>query len=78
MTATLTLEQLRQDIADVLGEEPADIPLDENLVDHGLDSVRLMTLVGRWREAYGVDVALTDLAERPAIEQWATLLRLPA
>ena len=34
----LTLEQLRADIADVLGEDPADIPLDENLVDYGLDS----------------------------------------
>ncbi|MFH9071029.1 phosphopantetheine-binding protein [Streptomyces alboflavus] len=78
VTPTLTLDQLRRDIADVLGEEPADIPLDENLVDYGLDSVRLMTLVGRWRETYGVDAALTDLAERPAIEEWATLLKLPA
>ncbi|MEL3951780.1 phosphopantetheine-binding protein [Streptomyces sp. LNU-CPARS28] len=78
VTPTLTLDQLRRDIADVLGEEPADIPLDENLVDYGLDSVRLMTLVGRWREMYGVDVALTDLAERPAIEEWAALLKLPA
>lgn len=78
MNAPLTLERLRADIADVLGEEPHDIPLDENLVDHGLDSVRLMTLAGRWRETYGVEVSLTDLAERPAVDAWAALLGLPA
>ncbi|KUF18031.1 MULTISPECIES: phosphopantetheine-binding protein [Streptomyces] len=78
MSATLTLDQLRKDIADVLGEEPGDIPLDENLIDYGLDSVRLMTLVGRWRETYGVEVALTDLAERPAVDAWAALLGLTA
>ncbi|WP_345943306.1 phosphopantetheine-binding protein [Streptomyces sp. SID8352] len=70
----LTLEQLRADIADVLGESPEDIPDDENLVDYGLDSVRLMVLVGRWRDAHGLDVAVTDLAERPAVEEWAALL----
>ncbi|MFG3281355.1 phosphopantetheine-binding protein [Streptomyces sp. NPDC048111] len=72
----LTLEQLRADVADVLGEDPADIPLDENLVDYGLDSVRLMTLVGRWRETHGVDTAFADLAEKPALEEWARLLGL--
>ncbi|TVL89698.1 phosphopantetheine-binding protein [Streptomyces sp. SAJ15] len=71
---TLTLEQLRADVADVLGEEPADIPDDENLVDYGLDSVRLMTLVERWRRDHGVTVDLADLAERPALEEWGRLL----
>ncbi|MFB7917471.1 phosphopantetheine-binding protein [Streptomyces sp. NPDC056061] len=74
----LTLEQLRADIADVLGESVDDIPDDENLVDYGLDSVRLMMLVGRWREAHGTDVAVADLAERPAIEEWAVLMGIGA
>ncbi|MFH8990449.1 phosphopantetheine-binding protein [Streptomyces sp. NPDC017940] len=78
MSQTLTLEQLREDVADVLGEEPVDVPLDEHLGDHGLDSVRLMTLVGGRRETYGVEVALTDLAERPAVAAWAALLGLTA
>lgn len=69
-----TLARLRADVADVLGEDPADIPIDENLVDHGLDSVRLMTLAGRWREEHGVEVAFADLAEKPALEEWAALL----
>ncbi|MFD7669004.1 phosphopantetheine-binding protein [Streptomyces sp. NPDC059788] len=70
----LTLEQLRNDVADVLGEDPADIPDDENLVDYGLDSVRLMALAGRWNRDHGIEVAVADLSEEPALEKWAVLL----
>ncbi|MGC3000515.1 phosphopantetheine-binding protein [Streptomyces sp. G35A] len=71
---TLTVRRIREDVADVLGEDPADIPDDENLVDYGLDSVRLMSLVERWRREHGADISFVDLAERPAIEAWAPLL----
>lgn len=70
----LTLELIRGDVADCLGEDPADIPLDENLVDYGLDSVRLMTLLERWRREHGVEADFAGLAEQPAIEAWAPLL----
>ncbi|KOU04709.1 isochorismatase [Streptomyces sp. NRRL F-5755] len=70
----MTLEQLRKDVADVLGEDPADIPDDENLVDYGLDSVRLMSLAGRWNRDHGIEVAVADLSEEPALEKWAVLL----
>ncbi|MGK5631813.1 phosphopantetheine-binding protein [Streptomyces sp. URMC 123] len=70
----LTLDLIRNDVADVLGEDPADLPDDENLVDYGLDSVRLMALAERWRRDHGVEVTFVDLAGRPAIEQWAALL----
>ena len=70
----LTLEQIRSDVADCLGEDPADIPLDENLVDYGLDSVRVMALLARWRQEHAVQADFADLAERPAIEAWAPLL----
>nr|WP_179853026.1 phosphopantetheine-binding protein [Streptomyces sp. 1331.2] len=68
-----TVERIRAEVADLLGEDPADIPLDENLVDWGLDSIRLMSLAERWR-AEGAEVAFVQLAERPAIEAWAELL----
>lgn len=71
---TLTVRRIREDVADVLGEDPADIPDDENLVDYGLDSVRLMSLVERWRREHGAEISFVDLAERPAIEAWAPLL----
>ncbi|MEU9594701.1 phosphopantetheine-binding protein [Streptomyces sp. NPDC048193] len=70
----LTLEQIRSDIADCLGEDPADIPVDENLVDCGLDSVRIMALLERWRRDHAVTADFADLAEQPAIEAWAPLL----
>ncbi|MFD7749296.1 phosphopantetheine-binding protein [Streptomyces sp. NPDC059698] len=75
MTAVaLTLGQLRADVADILGEDPEEIPVDENLVDYGLDSVRLMSLAAGWRRDHGVTVEFADLAERPALESWAPLL----
>lgn len=75
MTATtLTLERMRTDVADVLGEDPSDNSLDENLVDHGLDSVRIMALLERWRRDHGAQATFVDLAEQPAIEAWAPLL----
>ncbi|USQ85071.1 phosphopantetheine-binding protein [Streptomyces phaeoluteigriseus] len=71
---SLTVEQIRADVADVLGEEPEDIPVDENLLDLGLDSVRIMTLLERWRHDHAVTAGFADLAERPAVEAWAALL----
>ncbi|MER8098658.1 phosphopantetheine-binding protein [Kitasatospora sp. NPDC094016] len=68
-----TVERIRTEVADLLGEDPADVPLDENLADWGMDSVRLMALVERWR-AEGAEVAFVQLAERPAVEAWAALL----
>ncbi|MFC9236469.1 phosphopantetheine-binding protein [Streptomyces decoyicus] len=70
----LTLDQIRKDVADSLGEDAEDIPLDENLVDYGLDSIRIMSLVERWRREHGVQVGFVDLAEKPALEAWAPLL----
>ncbi|MFR9795053.1 phosphopantetheine-binding protein [Streptomyces sp. MS06] len=70
----LSLEQIRADVADCLGEDPADVPLDEDLVDHGLDSVRVMTLLERWRREHGVTADFADLAEQPAVRAWALLL----
>lgn len=73
-TAQLTLERIRADVADVLGEDPADIEDEDNLVDVGLDSVRLMSLVERWRAEYGVEVSFVELAEKPGITVWWELL----
>jgi aryl carrier-like protein len=71
---SLTVERIRRDVAESLGEDPAEIPLDDNLVDWGLDSVRVMTLLERWRREYGVRADFEDLAEHPAVESWAALL----
>lgn len=71
---SLTREQLRADVAASLGEDPAALPDDGDLVDHGLDSVRLMTLLEGWRRDHGVQADFADLAETPSLAAWARLL----
>ena len=70
---SLTLEGLRNDVAEVLAEEPGSFGDDENLLDLGLDSIRLMTLATRWREA-GFEAGYLDLAQEPTVAAWFTLL----
>ncbi|MEU8778952.1 phosphopantetheine-binding protein [Streptomyces sp. NPDC048606] len=70
---SLDLDRLVHDVAEVLYVEPSDISPDEDLIDQGLDSIRLMTLVERWR-AEGARISFVDLAERPTLREWAALL----
>ncbi|MDA5284670.1 phosphopantetheine-binding protein [Streptomyces sp. NPDC054904] len=70
---TFALDRLVRDVADVLYAEPAEVLVDESLLDQGLDSIRLMTLVERWR-AEGARISFVDLAERPTLRAWAEIL----
>ncbi len=45
-------------------DEPLD---DENLIDYGLDSVRMMALAARWRKVHG-DIDFVMLAKNPTID----------
>ncbi|MFI8931595.1 phosphopantetheine-binding protein [Streptomyces sp. NPDC053474] len=74
MTQTLSPEQLRADVAELLDCDPAEIAPDDNLMDHGLDSVRIMSLIERWRAAGAATVEFPDLAERPELGHWTALL----
>ncbi|NMJ16079.1 isochorismatase, partial [Salmonella enterica subsp. enterica serovar Anatum] len=51
-------------------DEPLD---DENLIDYGLDSVRIMGLAARWRKVHG-DIDFVMLAKNPTIDAWWALL----
>lgn len=63
---------LRAVILPLLDE--SDAPLDdENLIDYGLDSVRMMALAARWRKVYG-DIDFVMLAKNPTIDAWWALL----
>ncbi len=73
MSSTLTRDRMRADLAALL-----DLPVDEftedaNLLDLGLDSVRLMSLVERWRSE-GVSVDFVDLASDPELRAWFEVL----
>lgn len=65
----VTLETMRADIAEMIGEEPDAIGIDDNLMDLGLDSMRLMNLILLWQEA-GVDLDFGEFAERFTLRGW--------
>lgn len=69
----LSLEHMRADIARLLHEPPENIFDDDNLMDLGLDSMRLMKLASLWREA-GAQVEFADLAVEATLGQWWALI----
>jgi len=69
----LTRQGVHEQVAELLGEEPGDVGGTDDLIDLGLDSIRVMTLVGLWRKR-GVDVSFEDLAESPTLDAWWSLL----
>ncbi|WP_327693506.1 phosphopantetheine-binding protein [Streptomyces sp. NBC_00459] len=73
MPAPLTMEGFRADLAEYLYLRPDEIDLDENPLYAGLDSLRIVTLIERWRET-GADVTFVELAERTSFAQWWQLL----
>lgn len=73
----LSTEQLIADVADVLQLDPAAVDYELNLRDQGMDSVRLMDLVERWRSA-GVDqIDFITLAEDSRLDHWIEVLGNP-
>ncbi|MDX3638182.1 phosphopantetheine-binding protein [Streptomyces sp. MB09-02B] len=73
MPAPLTPEGFRTDLAEFLYLEPDEVDLEGNPLYAGLDSLRIVTLIERWRET-GVDVSFVELAERTSFAQWWELL----
>ena len=70
----VTAEQIRSDVAELLACDPAEIDPNEDLLDRGLDSMRLMSLVERWREAGATDLEFPDLAEQPELGHWVKVV----
>ena len=68
-TQTLSLEKMRADIARIQHEDPSEIGDEDSLIDLGLDSIRAMALVTRWRDA-GAEVEFSELAEDARLSHW--------
>jgi bifunctional isochorismate lyase / aryl carrier protein len=66
-------QRLREEVAELLSQSPSDLGDEENLLDRGLDSIRIMSLVERWRRQ-GAEVTFVELAERPTLTDWYALL----
>lgn len=73
LPGTISIDALRQQIIPLLDEDSEDIGNDENLIDYGLDSVRIMELATRWRKIRE-DIDFIALAKSPTIDSWWSLL----
>ncbi|WP_423378966.1 isochorismatase family protein [Burkholderia sp. LMG 32019] len=71
---TPTLAMITAQVARSLRMPAADLREHDNLIDCGLDSIRMMTLVEAWR-AQGYDVTFVQLAEQPTLDAWTRVLR---
>ena len=75
---TLTLEQMREDIARLIDLEPEEVGDTDFLPDLGLDSLRLMQLVTAWEQA-GLKADFSVFAESATLgEWWSEISRLQA
>ncbi|MFE5718727.1 non-ribosomal peptide synthetase [Streptomyces erythrochromogenes] len=69
----LSIDDLRGVVTELLGSD-AEPPGDQvNLIELGLDSLKLMRIANRFRRA-GVDVGFADLARNPTLADWEALL----
>ena len=68
----LTYECLREDVLAMLAEVD-EVSGDENLISLGLDSLKIMRLLSRWRKA-GAGVTFADMVEEPTLNAWWRLV----
>ncbi|ORA40135.1 non-ribosomal peptide synthetase [Mycobacterium aquaticum] len=66
-------QSIREAVADLLGVGSDAVDPDADLIGQGLDSIRMMSLAGRWRRA-GIDVDFAALAAAPTVSAWAELV----
>ncbi|MBM7344361.1 isochorismatase family protein [Pantoea coffeiphila] len=77
-TTPASKAQLRALVLPLLDDDAEDLDDADNLVDYGLDSVRMMELAARWRQIHS-DIDFISLAKDPSIDGWWKLLsREPA
>ena len=62
-------DDIRGQVAQILGIATADIADDDDLIAIGLDSIRMMRIAGGWRKL-GHDVNFAQLAASPTVADW--------
>lgn len=69
MNTPLSKDDIIAAVSEQLQIPVTEIDLTDDLLMLGLDSVRLMSLVGKWKSE-GVQVNFIDLAVQPTLESW--------
>ncbi|MBU9765739.1 amino acid adenylation domain-containing protein [Mycobacterium sp. TNTM28] len=66
-------QTIREAVADLLGVGTDTVDPNADLIAQGLDSIRMMSLAGRWRR-HGIDVDFASLAATPTVSAWVELV----
>jgi mycobactin phenyloxazoline synthetase len=66
-------QTVRDEVAALLGIDPDDVDPNADLIASGLDSIRMMSLSGRWRKQ-GINVGFAALAANPTVAAWMDLV----
>ncbi|MEN4399546.1 amino acid adenylation domain-containing protein [Mycolicibacterium senegalense] len=64
---------VRAEVAELLGVSADDVDPNADLIASGLDSIRMMSLSGRWRKQ-GINVGFAALAANPTVAAWTDLV----
>ena len=76
--AGLGMARMRRDLAAALRISAQDLGDHDDLLDHGLDSIRMIELVSLWR-TLGPDLAVEELVEaEPTLSAWWEVVRSAA
>ncbi len=68
---------VRAEVAELLGVGADAVDPTSNLIGQGLDSIRMMSLAGKWRRR-GIDVDFATLSADPTVEAWSRLVSTDA
>lgn len=68
-----TAETVRDEVAELLGVSTEALDPEADLIASGLDSIRMMSLSGRWRKQ-GINVGFATLAANPTVNAWVELV----
>ncbi|NNH73190.1 isochorismatase [Nocardia uniformis] len=73
-TAIADRQRVIDEVAAALGVSPDELTVETNLLDAGLDSVRIMSLVEKWRAAGHEHIDFPTLASDPVLGSWLEVL----
>ncbi|OXX73327.1 isochorismatase [Vibrio sp. V03_P4A6T147] len=68
-TRLLSLEQMRQQVAELLDLDLDEVDVDEKLTFLGLDSIRAVTLFESWRKM-GIECAFSEMIKYSTLREW--------
>jgi bifunctional isochorismate lyase/aryl carrier protein len=71
--APLTRDAFVAQLASAIGCAPSELAAGEDLREAGLDSLRALTLLEKWRQR-GIRITFVELAERTTVDDWWSLI----